>query len=59
MTMIIQVRLSLLENLTGRPAAEIDAAVWGGPHEDMAEAGNPETAAGYLAQYGRVARLSD
>lgn len=46
------VRLRLLEELTGRPAAEIDAAVWGGPHEEAAEAGDPATADAYLAQYG-------
>ncbi|MES0809632.1 HAD family phosphatase [Roseibium sp. SCPC15] len=49
-----QVRLQLLEDLTGRPAAEIDEAVWGGSHENEAEAGNPDTAEGYLAQYGRL-----
>ncbi|MEM9633901.1 MAG: HAD family phosphatase [Pseudomonadota bacterium] len=49
-----QVRLKLLEDLTGRPAAEIDEAVWGGPHENEAEAGNPDTAEGYLDQYGRL-----
>ncbi|MES0880167.1 HAD family hydrolase [Roseibium sp. SCP14] len=49
-----QVRLQLLQDLTGRPAAEIDEAVWGGPHENEAEAGNPDTAEGYLAQYGRL-----
>ena len=49
-----QVRLRLLEDLTGRPAAEIDQAVWGGPHENEAEAGNPDTAEGYLAQYARL-----
>ena len=45
------VRLRLLEELTGRPAAEIDAAVWGGPQEAAAEAGYPATAEGYLAQF--------
>ncbi len=49
-----QVRLKLLEELTGRPAAEIDAAVWGGPHEAEAEAGNPGTAEGYLEQFGKL-----
>lgn len=49
-----QVRLRLLEELTGRPATEIDAAVWGGPHEAAAEAGSPDTAEGYLAQYARL-----
>ncbi len=49
-----QVRLRLLEELTGRPATEIDAAVWGGPHEAAAEAGSPDTAKGYLAQYARL-----
>ncbi|MCK7610724.1 HAD family hydrolase [Roseibium sediminicola] len=48
------VRLKLLEELTGRPAAEIDAAVWGGPHEDAAEAGTPDTAEGYLAQFAEL-----
>jgi putative hydrolase of the HAD superfamily len=48
------VRLRLLEELTGRPAAEIDTAVWGGPHEAAAEAGSPDTAEGYLEQYGRL-----
>jgi len=48
------VRLKLLEELTGRPAAEIDAAVWGGPHENAAEAGIPETAEGYLAQFAEL-----
>ncbi|MCV0429442.1 MAG: HAD-IA family hydrolase [Roseibium sp.] len=49
-----QVRLKLLQDLTGRPAAEIDAAVWGGPHENEAEAGNPGTAEEYLAQYAKL-----
>ncbi|QFT33699.1 Alpha-D-glucose-1-phosphate phosphatase YihX [Labrenzia sp. THAF82] len=49
-----QTRLDLLEQLTGRPAAEIDAAVWGGPHEEAAEAGQPGTAEAYLAQYGQL-----
>jgi len=49
-----QRRLTLLEDLTGRPAAEIDAAVWGGPHEDAAEAGDPETAEGYLQQFASL-----
>jgi len=48
------VRLRLLEDLTGRPATEIDEAVWGGPHEEAAEAGDPATAEGYLAQYGEL-----
>lgn len=48
------VRLRLLEELTGRPAAEIDTVVWGGPHEAAAEAGSPDTAEGYLDQYGRL-----
>ncbi|ASP36209.1 HAD family phosphatase [Labrenzia sp. VG12] len=48
------VRLRLLEELTGRPAAEIDVAVWGGPHEEAAEAGDPATADAYLAQYGKL-----
>jgi HAD superfamily hydrolase (TIGR01509 family) len=48
------VRLKLLEDLTGRPAAEIDAAVWGGPHENEAEAGRPATAEAYLEQFGRL-----
>ncbi|WP_299811045.1 HAD-IA family hydrolase [uncultured Roseibium sp.] len=47
-------RLALLEQLTGRAAADIDAAVWGGPHENAAEAGNPDTAEGYLAQFARL-----
>ncbi|WP_269583594.1 HAD family hydrolase [Roseibium sp. Sym1] len=45
------VRLKLLEELTGRPSEQIDAAVWGGPHESAAEAGHPDTAEGYLAQF--------
>jgi glucose-1-phosphatase len=45
------VRLELLQELTGRPVADIDAAVWGGPHEALAEAGAPDTAEGYLAQF--------
>lgn len=45
------VRLKLLEELTGRPAAEIDRDVWGGPEEDRAEAGDPATAEGYLEQF--------
>ncbi|MHA7774245.1 HAD family hydrolase [Roseibium sp. M-1] len=49
-----QVRLNLLADLTGRPAGEIDAAVWGGPHEAAAEAGSPDTAEAYLAQYARL-----
>ncbi|WP_298813918.1 HAD family phosphatase [uncultured Roseibium sp.] len=49
-----ETRLELLEELTGRPAAEIDTAVWGGPHEEAAEAGEPGTAEAYLAQYGRL-----
>jgi len=48
------VRLKLLEELTGRPAAEIDAAVWGGPHESAAEAGTPDTAESYLAQFASL-----
>ncbi|GAB4525958.1 MAG: HAD family phosphatase [Roseibium sp.] len=47
-------RLALLEDLTGRPAAEIDAALWGGAHETRAEAGDPATAEAYLAQYGEL-----
>lgn len=47
-------RLALLEQLTGRAAADIDAAIWGGPHENAAEAGNPDTAEGYLAQFARL-----
>ncbi len=49
-----RVRLQLLEQLSGRPAAEIDAAVWGGPHEARAEAGTPDTAEGYLSQFGEL-----
>jgi len=49
-----KVRLRLLEDLTGRPAAEIDAAVWGGPHENEAEAGRPATAEAYLDQFARL-----
>ncbi|WP_434053301.1 MAG: HAD family phosphatase [Roseibium sp.] len=49
-----QIRLGLLEKLTGRPASEIDAAVWGGPHEIRAEAGSPATPEGYLAQYAEL-----
>jgi len=48
------VRLKLLEELTGYPAAEIDAAVWGGPYEDAAEAGTPDTAEGYLSQFAEL-----
>ncbi|MTI07716.1 HAD family phosphatase [Roseibium denhamense] len=48
------VRLALLEELTGRPAADIDRDVWGGPHENAAEAGEPETAEAYLAQFARL-----
>nr|WP_319386052.1 hypothetical protein [uncultured Roseibium sp.] len=44
-----QIRLVLLEKLTGRPAHDIDVAVWGGPHESRAEAGSPATPEGYLA----------
>ncbi|MEP2706931.1 MAG: HAD family phosphatase [Roseibium sp.] len=47
-----QIRLDLLEDLTGRPASDIDQSVWGGPHEAAAEAGTPDTAEGYLKQYG-------
>ncbi|MBN9669112.1 HAD family hydrolase [Roseibium aggregatum] len=47
-------RLHLLEDLTGRSAAEIHEAVFGGPHENEAEAGTPDTAEGYLAQFGRL-----
>lgn len=47
-------RLDLLEKLTGRPAEDIDAAVWGGPHESRAEAGVPATPEGYLAQYAQL-----
>lgn len=49
-----QIRLTLLEKLTGRPAEDIDAAVWGGPHESRAEAGFPATPEGYLAQYAQL-----
>ncbi|MEJ8473525.1 HAD family hydrolase [Roseibium algae] len=48
------VRLQLLEQLTGRSAADIDGAVWGGPHENLAEAGEPDTAEGYLAQFAKL-----
>ncbi len=48
------VRLELLEALTGRPGTEIKAAVYGGPHENEAEAGEPGSAEEYLAQYGRL-----
>lgn len=44
-------RLALLEELTGRPAAEIHESVWGGPHEERAEAGDPSTAEAYLEQF--------
>ena len=47
-------RLSLLEELTGRPAAEIDRDVWGGPEEDLAETGFPATAQGYLQQFANL-----
>lgn len=47
-------RLQLLERLSGRPADEIHEAVWGGPHESAAEAGDPATAEGYLEQFGRL-----
>ncbi|EAV43338.1 putative hydrolase [Stappia aggregata IAM 12614] len=49
-----QIRLKLLEDLTGRPAAEIDQSVWGGPHENAAEAGNPATSEAYLKQFARL-----
>jgi glucose-1-phosphatase len=49
-----RIRLALLEDLTGRPATDIDAAVWGGPHESKAEAGHPATAEGYLAQFAEL-----
>jgi glucose-1-phosphatase len=49
-----RIRLALLADLTGRPAAEIDSAVWGGPHENKAEAGHPDTAEGYLAQFAEL-----
>ncbi|WP_299480418.1 HAD family phosphatase [uncultured Roseibium sp.] len=49
-----QTRLKLLEQLTGRAAAEIDRAVWGGPQEAAAEAGSPDTPEGYLAQYAEL-----
>lgn len=49
-----QTRLALLHQLTGRPAADIDAAVWGGSLECAAEAGCPDTAEGYLAQFARL-----
>jgi glucose-1-phosphatase len=49
-----RIRLALLADLTGRPAAEVDAAVWGGPHENKAEAGQPDTAEGYLAQFAEL-----
>lgn len=48
------IRLQLLHELTGRPEAEIDRALWGGPHENAAEAGKPDTAEGYLAQYAEL-----
>ncbi|MEM8702010.1 MAG: HAD family phosphatase [Pseudomonadota bacterium] len=47
-------RLGLLEKLTGRPASEIDAALWGGPEESRAEAGSPPTPEGYLTQYAQL-----
>ncbi|WP_420335879.1 HAD-IA family hydrolase [Roseibium sp.] len=49
-----QLRLALLEKLIGRTAAEIDTAVWGGPHEGRAEAGSPATPEAYLAQYAQL-----
>ncbi|WP_415713791.1 HAD family hydrolase [Roseibium sp.] len=49
-----RIRLRLLEELTGRPAEDIDAAVWGGPHENKAEAGDPDTAEAYLSQYAEL-----
>ena len=49
-----QIRLKLLEELTGRPAADIDRSVWGGPHENAAEAGDPATAEAYLEQFARL-----
>jgi HAD superfamily hydrolase (TIGR01509 family) len=49
-----RIRLALLADLTGRPAAEIDSAVWGGPHENRAEAGQPDTAEGYLGQFAEL-----
>ncbi|WP_209003992.1 HAD-IA family hydrolase [Labrenzia sp. CE80] len=48
------VRLQLLEKLTGRAQVDINASVWGGPHETMAEAGSPDTADGYLAQFAEL-----
>ncbi|MBD8892993.1 HAD-IA family hydrolase [Roseibium litorale] len=45
------VRLQLLEDLTGRTQAEIHEAVWGGPHENLAEMGQPDSAEGCLAQF--------
>ena len=50
------IRLKLLEDLTGRPAVDIEVAVWGGPHEAEAEAGTPDTAEAYLEQFGRLLR---
>lgn len=49
-----QIRLKLLEELTGRPASEINQSVWGGPHENAAEAGEPATAKAYLEQFSRL-----
>lgn len=44
-------RLRALATLTGRDPADIDRDVWGGPHENLAEAGNPATAEAYLDQF--------
>jgi putative hydrolase of the HAD superfamily len=51
-----RIRLRLLEELTGRPAEDIDRDVWGGPEENAAEAGDPATAEDYLKQFGELLR---
>lgn len=49
-----RLRLRLVSELTGRPDQAIDAAVYGGPEEARAEAGDPDTAEAYLAQYAKL-----
>ncbi|WP_129641803.1 HAD family hydrolase [Peristeroidobacter agariperforans] len=46
-----QLRLQFLERLTGRPAADIHAAIWGSDFERGAEAGAYRTGDAYLAAF--------
>lgn len=48
------VRLEALSRLTGRPAGEIDEAVFQSDFEERAEAGDPDNGEDYLREIGRL-----